>query len=172
MTSLSYRMLQIAGAPAGFLGLEELFQELYAQELDPNAQYLRPRLLRELRKNNFIPKPAENEYGNALALEYARFYKSKKQGKAWQKKDYGQWRGYPREQIPWFPTIAPQLCNNCAACMETCARDVYEKDEDGHIWVAEPFQCMVGCCFCKSVCSPQALLFPSQNLLNNYREKI
>ncbi len=171
MGDLSYRMLQIAGAPAGILGLEELFTQLFSEGLDPNAEDLRKRLLGGVRKHNFIPKPTETEYANALAMEYTRFYRSKQAGKAWEKKDYGQWRGYPREQIPWFPTIAPTLCNDCGACMDTCAREVFERDIKGKIVVVEPFQCMVGCCFCKSVCEPHALLFPSQELLNNYREK-
>ena len=172
MGDLSYRMLQIAGAPAGLLGLEELFSQLFSEGLDPNAEDLRKRLLSNVRKHNFIPKPTENDYASALAMEYTRFYRSKQAGKAWEKKDYGKWRGYPREQIPWFPTIAPTLCNDCGACMDTCAREVFERDIKGKIVVVEPFQCMVGCCFCKSVCEPHALLFPSQELLNNYREKL
>ena len=49
---------------------------------------------------------------------------------------------------------------------------VYERDENGKVYVAEPFLCMVGCCFCKSVCEPHALLFPTQDLLKNFREKM
>lgn len=172
MGDLSYRMLQIAGAPAGLLGLEELFTQLFSEGLNPNAEDLRKRLLGGVRKHNFIPKATEMDYSSAFAMEYTRFYRSKQAGKAWEKKDYGQWRGYPREQIPWFPTLAPALCNNCGACMDTCAREVFERDSKGRIVVVEPFQCMVGCCFCKSVCEPHALLFPSQELLNNYREKM
>ena len=80
--------------------------------------------------------------------------------------------GYPREHIPWFPTISEALCTQCGACKDICARPVFDWDENGKIWVAEPFLCLVGCCFCKSVCEPKALFFPGQELLKNYPEKM
>ncbi|MFZ3150299.1 MAG: ferredoxin family protein [Anaerolineaceae bacterium] len=172
MPPLSYRMLNVASVPAGLLGLEELFAELYAQGLTPMDENLTNQLIAGVRQHNFIPKPAVEDYATALRMEYARFYRQKQQGKAVVARNYGAWRGYPREQIPWFPTISGDLCTNCGACLELCARDVYERDENGRVWVAEPFLCMVGCCFCKSVCEPKALLFPGQEMLKNYREKM
>lgn len=172
MPPLSYRMLNVASVPAGLLGLEELFAELYAQGLTPMDENLTNPLIAGVRQHNFIPKPAVEDYANALRMEYARFYRQKQQGKAVVAHNYGAWRGYAREQIPWFPTISGDLCTNCAACLELCARDVYERDENGRVWVAEPFLCLVGCCFCKSVCEPKALLFPGQEVLKNYREKM
>ncbi|MGV8049491.1 MAG: ATP-binding protein [Anaerolineaceae bacterium] len=172
MPPLSYRMLNVASVPAGLLGLEELFAELYAQGLTPMDEKLTDQLIAGVRQHNFIPKPAVEDYSNALRMEYARFYHQKQQGKAVVAHNYGTWRGYTREQIPWFPTISGDLCTNCGACLELCARDVYERDENGRVWVAEPFLCLVGCCFCKSVCEPKALLFPGQEMLKNYREKM
>lgn len=172
MAELSYRMLQIDGRPAGLLGLEELFRALYDAGLSPTDPDLPEQLIAGVKAHNFIPKPATAVYQSVLTAEYSRYFKARKTGKAIVAKDYGKWRGWPREQIPWFPVISGEKCTNCGACLEICARDVYEYDEDGKIWVAEPFQCMVGCCFCKSVCEPQALLFPGQEFLNNYREKM
>lgn len=172
MAALSYRMLQIDGAPAGLLGLEELFAAIYADGLEPTSPELSERLLAGLRQHNFVPRPASQAYANTLTGEYARWHKAKKTGKAIVARDYGKFRGWPREQIPWFPTLSRDLCTDCGACMELCAREVFEKDEAGHIWVAEPFMCMVGCCLCKGVCEPKALLFPSQDILKNYGQKM
>lgn len=172
MSPLSYRMLQIAGAPAGLLGLEELYVALHDEGISPDSSEIRLRLIAGVRQHNFIPKSAEADYLNALHSEYARYHRLRQAGKAVVARDYGKWRGYPREQIPWFPTLSAALCTHCGACLETCAREVFEYDQDGKVFVAEPFLCMVGCCFCKSVCEPQALLFPGQEMLNNYREKM
>jgi len=129
MPELSYRMLNIGSAPAGLLGLEELFTELYAQGVTPLDEKLADLLLAGVRQHNYVPKAAEKDYAGALRMEYTRYYRRKQQGKAVVARDYGTWRGYPREQIPWFPTISAELCNNCGACLEVCAREVYERDE-------------------------------------------
>jgi len=168
---LSYRMLNVDGIPAGLLGLEELFAHLYESLVAPDSDKLADLILDGVRAHNFVPKKAFDGYSKVLIEEYQRYFRRQKSGKAVVARNYGSWHGYPREQIPWFPTINTETCTNCVACMDLCAREVYEQDEDGRIWVAEPFLCMVGCCFCKSVCEPKALLFPNQDILNNYRQK-
>ncbi len=169
--SLSYRMLNIDGIPAGLLGLEELFSRLYSEGVTPDASETPALILKGVKEYNFIPRNAAQSYTTALCQEYQRYFRKRKSGKAIVARNYGTWQGFPREQIPWFPTISDELCTNCGACLDLCAREVYEQEEDGNIWVAEPFLCMVGCCFCKSVCEPKAILMPSQDILKNYREK-
>ncbi len=168
---LSYRMLNIGGLPAGLLGLEELFSRLYDEGVAPEAAETPGLILEGVKEHNFIPKFASQSYSTKLHQEYQRYYRKRKSGKAVVARNYGTWHGYPREQIPWFPTISPELCTNCGACLDLCAREVYELDEDGKVWVAEPFLCMVGCCFCKSVCEPNAILMPNQDILNSFRER-
>ena len=80
--ALSYRMLQIGGQPAGLLGLEELFSALYDEGLTPNHPEIRDRLLNGVKQNNFIPKPAKEEYTNALTMEFQRYYQRRRTGKA------------------------------------------------------------------------------------------
>lgn len=168
---LSYRMLNIGGLPAGLLGLEELFSRLYGEGVVPEDPDTPTLILAGVKEHNFIPKFAAQSYATKLHQEYQAYYRKRKSGKAVVARNYGTWHGYPREQIPWFPTISAELCTNCGACLDLCAREVYEQDEDGNIWVAEPFLCMVGCCFCKSVCEPKAILMPNQDILNGFREK-
>jgi len=171
MSKLSYRMLFISGAPAGLLGLEELFNALYDANITPDDGDVGNILLQGVRKHNYIPKPAIKDYLVVLKREYENFYSARATGKPVKPYNYGTWRGYPREQIPWFPTVSSELCNGCGACLDLCAHNVYARAEDGKVIVVEPFNCVVGCCFCKSVCAPKAILFPSQELLNEYRPK-
>ena len=169
MPTLSYHMLYIGSAPAGLLGLEELFNEMYQSGASPKNAGIGERLIKGIKKNNFIPKPALNDYIVAIQREYSKFYNTRTSGKAVVARNYGQWEGHPREQIPWFPTISAELCDGCGACMEICPKEVLEKRGDGKVIVVDPFLCIVGCCFCKSACKPKAILMPTQDMLNSYR---
>lgn len=169
MMNISYRMLTIGGAPAGLLGLEELFSELFDGGHQPDAQDIGTRLIEGVRQHNFIPKPAEKDYEEVLTCEFKRYYQKRLRGKATAAKAYGQWEGYPREQIPWFPVVSADLCDGCGKCIEVCPKDVFEMNEDGKVEVIEPFLCIVGCCFCKSACDPNAILMPERSMLDQYR---
>lgn len=171
MEKLSYRMLFIGNAPTGLLGLEELFSELYEQASQPGTKENGDELISGVCTNNYIPKPAVDEYKMVLMREYAKYYKGRIGGKATVAKNYGTYQGHPRETIPWFPTISAPLCNGCNACLELCAHDVYERGEDGKVIVVDPFSCIVGCCFCKSVCEQKAIMFPSPEMVTNYRPR-
>ncbi len=169
MEKLSYRMLYIGTAPAGLLGLEELFRDLYEQGITPADAELASALIKGVRKHNFIPKTAQPDYQTVLQREYLKYHHARKNGKAVVARDYGQWEGHPREHIPWFPTVSADLCNGCGACIKICPKDVFEMDENGKVIVIEPFLCIVGCCFCKSACDPKAILMPKLDMLNTYR---
>ena len=65
----------------------------------------------------------------------------------------------PREEIPWFPTIDESLCSNCGVCLEFCAHNVYALD-DGHTRVVTPYNCVVGCSGCETLCTTGAIRFP------------
>jgi NAD-dependent dihydropyrimidine dehydrogenase PreA subunit len=169
MPSLSYRMLYVGTAPAGFLGLEELFNELSQAGATPKDADIGDKLLSGVKKNNFIPKPAANDFKTALLREFVKFYTARKGGKAIVARNYGEWEGYPRENIPWFPTISMDLCDGCEECMKICPKEVFEKGDNGKVIVVEPFLCIVGCCFCKSACKPKAILMPLRDMLDTYR---
>ncbi len=169
MTKLSYRMLNIGGAPAGLIGLEELFEALYDAGCQPSDEDLAQRLIKGMRQHNFIPKPALPDYEAVLRREYGFFYQKRTEGESAAPRDYGQWQGIPREQIPWFPTVSAELCNGCGKCLEICPKDVFAVDEAGKAVVMEPFLCIVGCCFCKGVCEPAAILMPEKSMLDTYR---
>ena len=56
MPELSYRMLNIGSAPAGMLGLEELFAELFTQGVTPADEKLADLLLAGVRRHNTSQK--------------------------------------------------------------------------------------------------------------------
>jgi NAD-dependent dihydropyrimidine dehydrogenase PreA subunit len=169
MTDLSYRMLYIGGAPAGLLGLEEHFNQLFEAGHTPDDADIGEQIITGVRQHNFIPKPAIPDYQEVLGREYQKYYQARSGGKAVVARDYGQWEGMPREQVPWFPVVSADLCNGCGKCLEVCPKDVFEQDEDGKVVVVEPFLCIVGCCFCKSACDPQAILMPNREMLDQLR---
>jgi len=82
--------------------------------------------------------------------------------------------GIPREEIPWYPTIDPDLCSNCGACMDFCSNNVFAQGEL-HTEVVNPYNCVVGCSACQKECETGAISFPSKEelikILNELREK-
>lgn len=171
MSTLSYRTLYIGTAPAGLLGLDELLHELYQAGVTPEDADLEDKLLTGIKRNNFVPKSARNDYAMVLRLEFTNFYDALKLGNVPKPRNYGTWEGHPREHIPWFPTISAELCNGCGACIEVCPKDVFKKKADGKVIVADPFDCIVGCCFCKSPCVPKAIMMPNRTMLDSYRHQ-
>ena len=39
------------------------------------------------------------------------------------------WRGIPRSQIPWYPTIDYEKCVSCGKCVDYCTLGTYEFEE-------------------------------------------
>ena len=169
MSQLSRRQVLVGTRPAGMHGLDEMFEELYAQGREPDAPDLGSELVERARAHNYIPKGAEQAYAEALRREYRQYVAAYEQGDVLQRVDYGTWRGYPREQIPWFPTVALDECDGCGACIEFCSFGVYRTSPDGKVIVAEPFRCQVGCNMCANACPPRAISFPPRTMLDSYR---
>jgi NAD-dependent dihydropyrimidine dehydrogenase PreA subunit len=71
------------------------------------------------------------------------------------------WRGIPRGEIPWYPTIDPDRCTGCRTCVDFCRNDVLEFDEaDGKTRVKNPYNCVVECNTCAKLCPEGAITFP------------
>jgi NAD-dependent dihydropyrimidine dehydrogenase PreA subunit len=82
---------------------------------------------------------------------------------------YGMWKGTPREQIPWHPTVDTAKCVGCRKCYEFCGHAVYAWDDDANTpEVIEPFRCVVGCSSCSHECEEGAIAFPSLMILNEF----
>src|SRR3970040_2923407 len=73
------------------------------------------------------------------------------------------WRGIPREEIPWYPTIDPGVCTGCRTCVDFCKNDVLEFDEAaGKSRVNNPYNCIVERSTCAKLCPDGAIRFPDE----------
>lgn len=77
------------------------------------------------------------------------------------------WHGIPRKEIPWFPTINADKCIGCELCFLSCGREVFDVAESKpHKATTErPYNCMVGCSTCATVCPTEAITFPARDLI-------
>jgi NAD-dependent dihydropyrimidine dehydrogenase PreA subunit len=72
-----------------------------------------------------------------------------------------EWRGIPREKIPWYPTIDADRCSGCRTCIEFCRNAVLEFDEqENKARVRNPYNCVVECSTCGRLCPSEAISFP------------
>jgi len=79
-------------------------------------------------------------------------------------KPKAMWHGIPRDEIPWYPTVDAKKCMGCGLCFVTCGRNVYEMQGAKSVAV-RPYDCMVGCSTCATVCPVQAIHFPERDLI-------
>ena len=63
-----------------------------------------------------------------------------------------------------FPTVDADTCIGCTLCYVTCGRGVYEM-RDNKAVVQNPYDCMVGCGTCGTVCPVEAISFPGRDLI-------
>ena len=85
-----------------------------------------------------------------------------------------EWRGIPREAIPWFPTIDEEACVGCKLCLEFCPNAVLEFDQvKEKARVVTPYNCVVECKACAKLCSVNAISFPNEEEFTAFiREKL
>ena len=159
---LSYRQITVSGFAVGLNGLEEIFRHLY-EEHRPANNSIAELLLQLVRDHNYIPPTAEAEFSSALLRECGRYCELTAAGKAATPRE--PWQGYPREQVPWFPNLDESNCDGCDRCLEFCSHGVFAKRENGRVFVAEPFDCLVGCDACARLCSHKAITFPPRKIL-------
>jgi NAD-dependent dihydropyrimidine dehydrogenase PreA subunit len=83
----------------------------------------------------------------------------------------------PREEIPWFPTVKPELCNGCGDCKVLCKPGVFEPgppDPTGihrpKLVVAHPYNCLVLCTRCVPICTSGAITLPPKEEFEHFVE--
>jgi NAD-dependent dihydropyrimidine dehydrogenase PreA subunit len=79
------------------------------------------------------------------------------------------WRGIPREEIPWFPTIDEEKCIGCQECITICKNGVLAFDEGA--WksiVVNRYNCVVECRTCAKLCPSDAISFPDANEFSEF----
>jgi DNA-binding transcriptional ArsR family regulator/NAD-dependent dihydropyrimidine dehydrogenase PreA subunit len=84
----------------------------------------------------------------------------------------GAWHGIPRDEIEWYPTLVADRCIGCGLCATSCGRGVYAFDyEANRPVVTTPLMCMVGCTTCATICTQDAIEFPSQGYIRQVIKK-
>ncbi len=167
---MGYRQIVVDGSPVGLRGLDELFVDLQAQGRTPQDEGLGVEIVTQMSKDNYIPYDARELFAAAFVREYAAYLARGEMGSGRQR-GYGTWRGYPREQIPWYPTVNEDLCNGCGSCLKLCRTGVLGPTDGGKVRVADPFGCVVGCSSCANLCKPGAITFPARSILDAYPYK-
>jgi NAD-dependent dihydropyrimidine dehydrogenase PreA subunit len=171
MERLSFRQILIGEQMVGLLGLKELFDGLRVEGHAPEPD-LAPLLLAGVERENYVFPNARPLYEEALLREYRRYWKQQEeQSQGVEKRPWRlsprTWRGKPREQVPWYPSIYPERCDGCGDCLAFCTYDVYDWDEASHkAIVVDPFNCLVGCDACARVCKRGAIRFPPRETLS------
>ncbi len=165
------KLVTIEGKQIGIVGLDEVFGEMYQSRKRPDNS-LKGHLLSRLKDFNYIPASKEAAYAQVFLEEYRRF-RDQKEGRIKEtKKKLKPWRGIPREEIPWYPTIMEDLCDGCGVCLRFCSFGVYESDAKANkVRVANPFYCEVGCSVCAAKCEPKAIVFPPLSMLDMFRKR-
>ncbi len=166
-----HRQIIVDGSPVGLQGLDEALEALRAEGRTPGEAGLGEVLVKQLSQDNYIPPSARSRFAAALEREYAAHVARGESGTPVGPKDRGTWRGHPRETIPWFPTVNDELCDGCGICLKLCSTHSLAPTEEGKVWVAEPFACVVGCSSCANVCQPDAITFPPRSMLDAYKPR-
>jgi len=162
------RMVLIGNQLIGMVGLEEIFEKLYKSNQKPDEK-IKARLVDIAKKENYIPARQETIYAESLLREYSLYCQQRDVGAQHavplQSCDY---KGVPRENIPWYPTVYEERCDGCKKCYEMCPQKVYSWDEKiNKPKVINPFACVVGCSGCAEVCKLKAISFPPLSILDN-----
>lgn len=161
-TDRSYCQIMIGRTMTGLVGLLEILDAFAQQGVPADARDLGARLVAELRKHNYVPRPAAAQYEAALVREYRRYLEARASGAVGRR-----WRDPRKELQSWYPTIFEAKCDGCGECLKVCPREVLGWDPDHvKVLVLEPYECAPGCELCARACTRGAIIMPARAALH------
>lgn len=142
----------MGGLEVGISGIGDIIERAL-EHLDDPDEDVKEVLLAELKTRNYVPGGSEGEYVRALWNEYKKLRVQRREQLEM------SYKGIPREEVPWYPTIDPTKCTGCSSCADFCSQGVFKFD--GKIsHVVKPYACVVGKSTCRSFCPEKAISFP------------
>lgn len=75
-----------------------------------------------------------------------------------------EYKGIPRNQIPWDPKIDLSKCTTCEKCVNFCHQKAFKTEEKNgkKTTVVNPNQCVVFCRGCEEICPAGAISHPDE----------
>lgn len=143
----------------GISGIADIIESAL-EHLEEPDEAVKGVLLSELKARNYVPSGSEGEYVRSLWTEYKKLRVQRRE------QIEMSYKGIPREDVPWFPTIDPSKCTGCSSCADFCTQGVFKFD--GKIsHVVKPYSCVVGKSSCRSFCPEKAISFPKTSELKD-----
>ena len=85
---------------------------------------------------------------------------------------FATWKGVPRQEIDWHPTINESKCTGCGMCVTSCGREVFDFDAaKKKAVVARPLQCLPDCTSCEAWCVFDAISFRDKQYMRDVIKK-
>jgi NAD-dependent dihydropyrimidine dehydrogenase PreA subunit len=74
------------------------------------------------------------------------------------------YKGIPRNQIPWDPKIDYTKCTTCGKCVEFCHQTAFKMEQKNgkKQTTVNPDQCVVFCRGCEDICPAGAITHPDE----------
>ncbi len=85
-----------------------------------------------------------------------------------------QYKGIPRNKIPWDPKIDYTKCTTCGKCVEFCHTKAFKFEDKNNKkqTIVNPNRCIVLCRGCEKVCPVGAIGHPSEEATQKIIDKL
>jgi len=85
-----------------------------------------------------------------------------------------QYKGIPRNKIPWDPKIDLRKCTTCGKCVEFCHMQAFKTETtDGKKQTTvNPNRCVVFCRGCEDICPAGAISHPNEEETRKIIDKL
>jgi len=85
-----------------------------------------------------------------------------------------EYKGIPRNKIPWDPIIDYAKCTTCGKCVDFCHTKAFKTEETNgkKKTTVNPNRCVVFCHGCEDICPVKAITHPSEEETQKIIDKL